>query len=157
MVMDQFHRTFREKYTQLCRGSKRSQVSTYSHRATCSLAGAMRTSDTQPVKKFMLQWHQATEVSRAEMRGIICALEKLNRAKRGLIIKLCYWIGINIVAGDAEENQRRSLLIEATAELQRHQRQSHELLQEYQRVFDATCQKFHKTSKSKNRLRVRAS
>ena len=37
------------------------------------------------------------------------------------------------VAGDALENQRRSLLTEATAELQRHQRQSQEHLQEYQR------------------------
>ena len=36
------------------------------------------------------------------------------------------------VAGDALENQRRSLLNDATAELQRHQRQSSEHLQEYQ-------------------------
>ena len=36
------------------------------------------------------------------------------------------------VPSDALENQRRSLLNEATAELQRHQRQSHEHLQEYQ-------------------------
>ena len=38
------------------------------------------------------------------------------------------WHEMNRVAGDALENQRRSLLDEATAELQRHQRQSHEHL-----------------------------
>ena len=37
---------------------------------------------------------------------------------------------MNDVAGDALENQRRSLLNEATAELQRHQGKSHEHLQE---------------------------
>ena len=36
------------------------------------------------------------------------------------------------VAGDALENKRRSLLDEATAELQRRQRQNHEDLQDSQ-------------------------
>ena len=36
------------------------------------------------------------------------------------------------VAGDAPENQRRSLLNEAAAELHRYQSQNHERLQEYQ-------------------------
>ena len=58
----------------------------------------------------------------------------------------------NSVAGDALENQRRSLLNEVTAELQRHQRQSHELLQEISAgVFGATSLKFKSKS---NRLRV---
>ena len=39
---------------------------------------------------------------------------------------------MNSVAGDAQENHRRSLLSEPTAELQRHQSESHEHLQEYQ-------------------------
>ena len=38
---------------------------------------------------------------------------------------------MNGVAGDALENLRRSLLSEATMELESHQRQSHEHLQEY--------------------------
>ena len=54
------------------------------------------------------------------------------------------------VAGGALGNQRRSMLSDATAELQRHQRQSHEHLQEQS---NATCQKFNKKSKS-SRLRV---
>ena len=47
---------------------------------------------------------------------------------------------MNSVASNALENKRRSLLSEATAELQKHERQSH-------------CQKFNKESKS-NKLRM---
>ena len=39
---------------------------------------------------------------------------------------------IKSVASDAQKNQRRSLLNEATIELQRHRSQSHEHLEEYQ-------------------------
>ena len=39
---------------------------------------------------------------------------------------------MNSIAGDELENQRRSLLNEATAELQSHLRQFYEHLQEYQ-------------------------
>ena len=50
-------------------------------------------------------------------------------------------IEMNGVAGDTLENQRRSLLNEATAELQMHQRQSREHLQKNIRsVFGATFQ-----------------
>ena len=38
---------------------------------------------------------------------------------------------MNDVVGDALENQRRSLLDEATTEVQRHQRPNHEHLEEY--------------------------
>ena len=41
---------------------------------------------------------------------------------------------MNSVASAALENQRRSLPNEATTEIQRHQRQKHEYLQEYQQI-----------------------
>ena len=42
---------------------------------------------------------------------------------------------VNSVSGDALENQRRNLLNEATTDPQRHQRKTHERLQEYQQGF----------------------
>ena len=67
---------------------------------------------------------QATEMSRAGMRTRMGALENQ--------------------AGDALEIQRRSSLHEAKAEIQIHQKQSQEHLQE----FNATWQKFNKKSTS---------
>ena len=52
------------------------------------------------------------------------------------------------VAGDALENQRRSLLNAAVAELPRHQGKITNTCNFSGRVFDATCQKFNEKSKS---------
>ena len=59
-------------------------------------------------------------------------LSKMKQGKPGRLIKLHYGNEMNSVAGDAVENQRRSLLTEATTQLKRHQRQNHDHLQEYQ-------------------------
>ena len=85
---------------------------------------------------------QATEVSGKEMRETMGALD--NQAEQN-------WISHQVslrdktksVAGDALENQRRSLLYEATAELQRHQRQHHEMI-------SAGCSTPHVTSSTKS-------
>ena len=53
---------------------------------------------------------------------------------------------MNGVASDALENQRRSLLNEATAEHQ--MRKIMRICKNISRVFNATCQKFNKTYKS---------
>ena len=75
---------------------------------------------------------QATGVSGAEMLERMGALEhhaeQTWTSHQGTLL-----ITMNKVAKDALDNQRRSLLNEATTELQSHQMQSHEHLQEYQR------------------------
>ena len=71
---------------------------------------------------------QDIEMSGAEMREN-AVLSKMNGSKSGLPIKFCYLKDMNSVAGDALENERRSLLNEATAKLQRHQGQNQEHLQ----------------------------
>ena len=71
---------------------------------------------------------QDTKMSRAEMRTRIGAVE--NQAEQTWTShQITILKEMTSIAGDALENQRRSLLNEATAELQR---QSHEHLQEYQ-------------------------
>ena len=79
----------------------------------------------------MLQLPRATEMSRAVMLARMGALEQ--RAEQTWTPHQdTLWNEVNSVAGDALENQRRSLLSEATTELQRHPGQSHKHLQEYQ-------------------------
>ena len=74
---------------------------------------------------------QATEMSRAAMRERMGVLE--NEAKQNLRSHQATLLNeMDSVADDALENQRRSLLNEATAELRRHQRPSHKHLQEHQ-------------------------
>ena len=97
---------------------------------------------------------QATEMSRAEMREVRRApkkqVEKTWKSHQGTLLN-----EMNIVASDALENPRRSLLNEATTELQRHHRQkkSRASARNSSKQSGATCQKFNKKSKS-NRLRV---
>ena len=67
-------------------------------------------------------------------------LSKIKQSKPGLSHQITLLSEMNSVASNALENKRRSLLSEATAELQKHERQSH-------------CQKFNKESKS-NKLRM---
>ena len=80
----------------------------------------------------MLQLHKVTEVSTAEMPEIMGALP--NPAEQTCTYHQVVLLNkVNSVASDALENQRRrGLFNEATMELQRHQRHSHEHLQEYQ-------------------------
>ena len=74
---------------------------------------------------------QATDMSRSEMRERMGALE--NQAVQTWTSHQALLLDEMIgVEGDALETQRRSLLKEATAELRRYQRKSHEHLQENQ-------------------------
>ena len=74
---------------------------------------------------------QATDMSRAYMRGVMGVLE--NEVEQTWTSRQVALLnGINSFAGDVLENQIRSLLDEAAAELQMHERQSHEHLQQYQ-------------------------
>ena len=66
---------------------------------------------------------------RAEMQEILGALD--DQAEQTWTSHQVMLLNkTNRVAGDPLENQRRSLLSEATAQLQRHQRQNHERQQE---------------------------
>ena len=74
---------------------------------------------------------QATEMSRAEMRERMGAFE--NQAEQTWTSHQVTLLNdMKSVASDALENQRSDLLTDATMELQRHQRHSHEHLQECQ-------------------------
>ena len=85
----------------------------------------------QLVMKFMLQLHKMPKWFRVEMRDGLGALE--NQAERTCTSHQVTFLNErNGDAGDAVENQRRSFLNEATAELQRHQKQSYEHLQDHQ-------------------------
>ena len=75
--------------------------------------------------------HQATELSRAEMLAREGALEQ--RAEHSWTSHQVILLDeMNSVEGDALEFEKRNLLSEADAELQRHQRQSQGNLQEHQ-------------------------
>ena len=86
----------------------------------------------QLVMKFTLQLHKPPKCLQRKFEQKMGALE--NQAEQT-------WTSHQVVslnemhsdASNALENQRRSLLSDATPELQRHQKQSHEHLQEYQR------------------------
>ena len=70
-------------------------------------------------------------MSGAEMQEMVGALK--NQGEQNWTCHQVVQLNeMNSVAGDALENQRRSLLSEATAELQRHQRQSHKHPRNYQ-------------------------
>ena len=79
----------------------------------------------QLVMKFVLQLHKLPKRLERKNVGKNGALE--NQAEQTWTSHQVTLLNEkNSVVGDALENQRRSLLNEATTELQRHQRQSHE-------------------------------
>ena len=74
---------------------------------------------------------EATEMSEAEMLARTGARE--NQAEQTWTFHQVMLLDeMNSIAGDALENRRRNLLSEASAELERHRKQSQEHLQEYQ-------------------------
>ena len=77
--------------------------------------------------------------------GRISVLSKIKQQQTWTSHQVVLLDEMNSVAGDALENQRRSLLSEATAEIERHQRgKVTSICKKISRVFDATCQKFEK-------------
>ena len=75
---------------------------------------------------------QAIEMSGAEMRREEWMLPKIKQSHTWISYQVMLLNDTNSVAGDALKNQRRSFVSEARQRLHRHQRQSHEHLQECQ-------------------------
>ena len=93
--------------------------------------GAVQEYDQAVCGEVHVALAQATDMPRAEVRERTSALE--NQAEQTWTSHQIMFLNeMNGAAGDALDNQRRSLLNDATAELQRHQRQNHQHLQEYQ-------------------------
>ena len=83
------------------------------------------------VMKFLLQLHKLpTCLGRKCVKEWV--LSKIKQRKTWTSHQVTLLNEMNSVAGDALENQRRSLLNKATAELQQHQRQSHQHLHDNQ-------------------------